>query len=155
MKNKTAFQVCLILAFVLIFICAAQVSAQESGRSRGARGGMTARLDADEDGQITQEEFLATFKNLDEDGDGVIALDETMTGQRERSGKGVSKGGGKKSRGARGGMTARLDADEDGQITQEEFLATFNSLDSDGNGIIGSDEMPQAPDMTGRQKGRK
>jgi len=137
MKNETTFQVCLILAFALIFICAAQVSAQESGRNKGARDGMTARLDADKNG------------------DGVIALDETTTKQREMSGKGISKGGGKGSRGVRGGMTARLDADEDGQITQEEFLARFKDLDKDGDGIIGSDEMPQAPDMTGRQKGRK
>ena len=113
---------------------------QDEGRGKGsgkARRGMLASLDTDEDGQITQQEFLARFSDLDENGDGIINADEV-------------------SRGRTNSMLTRLDADKDGSISEKEYLATFEALDTDGNGIVGTDEIPpQASGMRGRQKGGK
>lgn len=112
----------------------------------GHRGAFIARgADANEDGQITRDEFLARpieqFNRLDRNSDGVISADEQP--QRRERGDGDRPQRDRSQRGERpnpdsngdhlisrdefaamgGSMFDRLDANDDGQVTQEEARA--------------------------------
>ncbi len=70
------------------------------------------RMDADNDGKVTREEFMqghrAMFDRLDADKDGAVSRDEvpeSETGAGPGSGMGL----------------LRMDADNDGKVTREEF----------------------------------
>ncbi|MGD9982436.1 MAG: hypothetical protein AB7T58_17770, partial [Hyphomonadaceae bacterium] len=112
---------------------------------RGHRGGgmhMLARADANNDGNITRDEFLARpiehFDRLDANNDGVISADERpQRGERGEGGERRERradrpnpdtnGDGSFSRAEFTAMGAnmfeRLDANDDGQVTQEEARA--------------------------------
>jgi Ca2+-binding EF-hand superfamily protein len=94
-------------------------------------------IDADKDGVITLEEFLAsrgpTFARFDKNGDGVIERTEFEAFAKESAeywGKRFIK---------------RFDADNDGRISKEEFAKArrerFAMRDLDGDGRIGLDDM--------------
>jgi Ca2+-binding EF-hand superfamily protein len=110
---------------------------------RGHRGGgmhMLTRADANSDGAITREEFLARpiehFERLDANDDGVISADERP--QRSERGERRERradrpnpdtnGDGSFSRAEFTAMGAamfeRLDANDDGRVTQEEARAS-------------------------------
>jgi len=124
-----------------------EMHAQRGGHrgGRGHRGGgmhMLARADANNDGNITRDEFLARpiehFNRLDANNDGVISAAERP--QRRERGEGGERherradwpnpdtdGDGSFSRAEFSAMGAnmfeRLDANDDGQVTQEEARA--------------------------------
>merc|ERR1711865_751348 len=93
-----------------------------------------AELDADGDGKISREEWIARygsdagFDQYDLDGDGIIDANEFRMAKCAEI------------------QFTRLDADGDGKITREEWIAKYGSdagfdmYDLDGDGIIDSDE---------------
>ncbi len=82
------------------------------------------RLDANEDGQITEDEGLAPRRRM---GEGGPRGDMDPAARWDR-------------------MLERLDADESGTISQEEFPGpdhAFARMDADGDGQITQDEAAQ------------
>lgn len=96
------------------------------------------RVDADDDGKVTLEEFVirsqTRFVELDTDANGELSADELAKPMVERADYKVRK------------MMKRYDADGDGRITEEEFSAParkrFAMRDFDGDGKISDDELP-------------
>jgi hypothetical protein len=127
--------------------------AQEGG------GGMLERLkmaDANKDGSITRAEMnaarAATFARMDRNGDGFITADERQQMADAAAAKGKGKGGA--GRGDRGGAGA--DANNDGKVSREEFLASpmrgFDRLDANNNDIVEASEIENARAMLARRK---
>lgn len=122
------------------------------------RGRLQGRFDADRDGKITREEFLARagreFARVDLDGDGRITdadLPPVMRGRGVLKGEASGIPGGRGARptggathgGMMGGGLQRLiaaDANKDGIITREEVLAEagkrFVELDRNKDGVV-------------------
>ncbi len=108
------------------------------------------RFDADGDGQLSAEEFQGparVFTMLDHDGDGVVTREEgTRLGL---GGRGAGAGeGGPAGPGRRGPnfeqMLQRLDQDDDGKISQDEWRGReelFIRLDRDGDGFMTAEEI--------------
>jgi Ca2+-binding EF-hand superfamily protein len=101
--------------------------------------------DSNSDGVLTRAEFDAgrdaVFARLDADDN------EQLSRQELHAWRG---GRGERGRGHRGGgmhMLTRSDANNDGAITREEFLARpiehFERLDANDDGVISADERPQ------------
>ncbi|HYD88882.1 MAG TPA: hypothetical protein VEA80_15515 [Vitreimonas sp.] len=125
--------------------------APERGVSRLWQG------DSNNDGVLTRQEFdaarAAHFGVLDQDNNGQVSRAEfrELRGERhERRGR----------RGHRGGMRhlAGADANEDGAVTREEFLARpiahFERLDANDDGVISANERPQRRER-GERHGRR
>lgn len=99
---------------------------------------LAADYDGNGDGQITLEEFggaEATFELFDRNGDGVLTEDDSgrRFGQRMRMHHGP------------GGLILRVaDGDGDGKVTAAEWQALFDDLDADDDGEISEDELPLA-----------
>lgn len=103
------------------------------------RGGRFFEADANNDGVVTRQEFDASrtahFARLDADGNGQLTREE----MRQHAGG---------QRGQRGGhQLSRADANSDGNITRDEFLARptqmFDRLDANNDGVISEAERPQ------------
>lgn len=94
-------------------------------------------IDADKDGVITLEEFLApralTFTRFDKNGDGVIERTEFEAFAKESADYWVKR------------FVKRFDADNDGRISKDEFAKArrerFAARDLDGDGRIGLEDM--------------
>lgn len=105
------------------------------------RGGME-RADANNDGNITREEFLARpieqFERLDANKDGVIDAGERP--QRPGRGEGPERRAGEPGRGP-----VNPDADNDGRVTQAEFAAAgtsmFDRLDANHDNRVTREEV--------------
>ncbi len=122
-------------------------------------GGMLERLklaDANKDGSITRAEISATrataFGRMDRNSDGFITADERQQMADAAAAKGKGKGGA--GRGDRGGAGA--DANNDGKVSRDEFLASpmrgFDRLDANNNDIIEASELENARAMMARRK---
>ena len=115
------------------------------GRSSGMHARALDRLDTDGDDAISLAELQAMrpeatgerFAALDGNGDGLLTRDELQRLPRQM-------------RGMRQDMAARIDTDGDGAWSLAELQAVrpeldverFNSLDDNGDGLIGEDEQP-------------
>lgn len=112
---------------------------------------MLENWDADNDGQISQEEFQGpeqVFKILDRDGDGVITEEEGKQGGERRGGMRAEPAERWKM------LLERWDADGDGQLSREEFQGpdqVFDVLDADGDGVITQEEHAQAQQRRGQR----
>ncbi|MGD9967430.1 MAG: hypothetical protein AB7T59_12970 [Hyphomonadaceae bacterium] len=104
------------------------------------------RSDSNGDGVLTRAEFDAgrdgMFARLDADNNGQLTREEMRAQRGEHGPRGM--------RGHRGGgmhMLARADANNDGNITRDEFLARpiehFARLDANNDGVISADERPR------------
>ncbi|MGE0742367.1 MAG: hypothetical protein AB7O98_13580 [Hyphomonadaceae bacterium] len=129
-----------------------QLSREERRESRaerreGRRGGhhrgggwMLTRADANEDGNITRDEFLARpiehFNRLDANSDGVISAEE----RPQRGDRGA--------RAERRGDRPNPDANGDNQISRAEFVAMsgsmFERLDANDDGRVTQEEAQAA-----------
>lgn len=118
--------------------------AQDGGGERGHRGGHGLfAADANNDGTLTRAEYDAgrdaLFTRLDADNNGELTREEMRQGWGHRG----------RGRGGRGGMHSLrgADANNDGNITRDEFLARpiemFDRLDANDDGVISADERPQ------------
>lgn len=110
-------------------------------------GGMMERADANHDGVVTRAEFDASvqarFNAMDTNHDGTLSEAERQAGRAAmRDGHGPGGPGGP----GRPPMMRDPDANHDGVITREEFLAgptsMFERLDANHDGRLTGDEMP-------------
>ena len=118
---------------------------------KGHHGIMFSDLDADGDGQLTEEEFAAAnlvwLQRHDADGDGALSPEEAQAAIMERLSKAASRMTEK--------MFSRLDANEDGLIDADELDSMltgrgFDHLDSDDDGMISAEEFDHK-----RHRGKK
>lgn len=125
-----------------------------------------AKLDTNGDGKITAEERKARrdariaeqFKRMDADGNGAITLEEMKAAHDKRPAFGEKAGTERRMHhagkgrhpgfGFHGGPNGKLDANNDGVITKEEFLAPalarFDRMDTDRNGVLTAAERQAA-----------
>jgi hypothetical protein len=97
--------------------------------------------DANSDGVLTRQEFdtgrTALFARLDRDGNGQLTREEMHAMRGEHRG----------GRGGRGMHLEGADANNDGNITREEFMThpteMFDRLDANRDGVIAPSERPQ------------
>lgn len=97
-------------------------------------------LDANHDGVVTQAEFVAAattrFQQIDARGTGKVTASQIASSPqaRERATRAVAH------------LVKRLDANGDGVVSQDEYLAAarkrFTRLDRNGDGFIDADELP-------------
>jgi Ca2+-binding EF-hand superfamily protein len=125
--------------------------------------GLFQRADKDGDGFVTKLEFTdsrnALFQTIDANQDGILTEDELRQAReawRQKMGKPAQhsqdqaqadQGADQAGKKRRGGFMKRIDANEDGRITAEEFGAAgekmFARLDDNGDGRIALDELPK------------
>jgi len=122
----------------ILLLCGSVVSAQ----GRLGSGDMLDRMDADNDGSVTREEFVSArgemFTKRDQNADGY--LDSADFGKRAarkaRAGKKMAH------------MKDRLDTDNDGKISRDEFMNAgtplFDQADDDGNDVLDPAELESA-----------
>ena len=77
---------------------------------------------------------------------GVVYAQQGPGGGRGEGGPGMGPGG-PGGQGGQGQMLLRLfDKNKDGQISEREWAAVFNTIDADGDGILSKDELAEARD---------
>jgi Ca2+-binding EF-hand superfamily protein len=103
-------------------------------------------MDSNDDGQVTREEYISyklkraesRFQGMDVDQDGVVSKEEY---EARRSGWSGHRHG----HYGRGKIFAKLDANNDGQLTREESLAAwtnwFKRIDANGDQVVTADEV--------------
>ncbi len=107
-------------------------------------------MDADEDGSITRAEMEAfqadRFAKIDADGDGFLTREEMEEAAKDRPRPPRGEGGPR--RGGRGRGFERLDENEDGQLSEDEFAVVletvFEKIDADEDGVVTEDELDAA-----------
>lgn len=108
---------------------------------KGRYGIMFSDLDVDGDGQLTEEEFAAAqlvwLQKHDSDGDGALSSEEAQAAIMERLSKAASRMTEK--------MFGRLDSNGDGLIGADELGQMhsgrgFDHMDSDDDGMISEEE---------------
>lgn len=146
-----------------IFICAlatillAPVAAADPGERR--KGRMLDRMDANDDGQITLDEFRGPGRrgaglpgHADSDGDGNISIDELNLHLDEREVRQTERMAEARARTTE--HFAAADSNGDGMVTPEEARAgAFARLDSNGDGALTREEMRAAKGKRGHRKG--
>lgn len=126
----------------------AQAPTPGTEQPRHERHDMLAEADTNHDGVISRQEFdaahAAMFDRLDTNHDGFLSPEDHPGMMRMHGPDGP--GGGHRG-GHDGGWMQHLDANHDGNISRDEFLAgpieRFNRLDANHNGIIEASEIPQ------------
>ena len=148
-----------VTAFAAASIVPAAAESEGGWKGKGMRGGMDiefSSLDADGDGQLTQEE-LASAKSmmvaeLDADGDGMVSEEELAAAIEARISERAA------SFAAR--MIEKMDEDGDGMVSVDEFGGhgdpdkLFSRLDRDEDGMISEDEFNRMH-MRGKHGHRK
>ncbi|NLO06943.1 MAG: hypothetical protein GX131_14045 [candidate division WS1 bacterium] len=124
---------------------------------------MLDHVDADKSGTVSQDEFSGpdhAFTRLDADGDGQLTEAEVLAAAPRMQQRQDGEGGGRGARLAPAErwqqMLSTWDADESGTISREEFRGqdhAFDRLDADANGQI-TEEEALAAKAAMRQGGR-
>lgn len=119
----------------------------EEGQQSNSGGNHLARLDKDDDGKISQDEFPGPdehFTKLDADQDGYLSESELP----KRPPK-CEKGNMRKPP-----SFSNLDKDSDGMLSQEEFPGPdehFSKFDKNNDGYLEENEMPKGPPRVKRR----
>ena len=108
----------------------------------GRQGRGMARMDTNGDGVITLNEWLSgrarLFQRLDTNGDGVVGRDEVSAMASAR------RAGGRRASPER--LFQRIDANGDGVVDGDEFDSAgrtmFGRLDRNGDGVLSAEELP-------------
>ena len=119
-------------------------AALESLRSLGNNASAEAQarfkaMDTDNDGKVSRSEFKgpeALYNRLDANADGVIDDQEAAQAYRQMTARASLE------------RLKRLDANDDGKITRDEYqgpAALFDRLDTDGDGTLTTEELNRAP----------
>ncbi len=126
------------LALAAAMLCALLVSA--TAAEAGSRGHMFDRMDRDQDGLITGQEFAMArehmFERVDEDGDGYLTREEIA----------MRRGGHSDDRRSEHALRRfdRIDGDHDERISKQEFVAGagrwLHRADADGDGAVSREE---------------
>jgi Ca2+-binding EF-hand superfamily protein len=129
------------LAFIAVSVLsAALLSTPASAQRRGE--GIFERADANNDGSVTREEFLAAraaqFARLDRNSDGYIDsrdIPKRLAQRRQQQGGGDF-------------MASQFDADGDGKVSKQEFIdgptLIFDRADADKNEVLDPKELAAA-----------
>ena len=147
-------------AAVLATAACGFAQAQSGNESAGGRHGIF-QSDSNSDGVLTRAEFdagrAAQFARLDADNNGQLTREEMRAGRGDRGEHRGRRGHRGRGPGGPGGLEG-ADANNDGNITREEFLARpiamFERLDANRNGVIEASERPQRPER-GAQNGER
>lgn len=135
-----------------VVMTAGAASAQGFGGEHGERPDF-ATLDANGDGGITLDELqaqgAARFAEHDTDGDGALSAEELIAAANGRAADRAAQ------------MIARLDANDDGVLQQEEMrprggdmgARMFGRVDADNDGILTEAEFEAAMDRHGDHRG--
>lgn len=118
-----------------------------------------ARLDADDDGFVTEADFdlrrsamvftfLAHRADRNRDGEVTVAEWDAWFAVRDSNGDGVldAEDFGDRRAGTRrpkGDFGQALDADDDGDVTRADLTALVARYDADGDGVLQADELPE------------
>ena len=135
------------VATLCVGVAFAQAPAPGTEQPRHERHNMLADADTNHDGVISRQEFdaahAALFDRLDTNHDGFLTPEDHPGGMMRMHEHGGPGGPG----GGHGGWLQHMDANHDGNISRDEFLAgpieRFNRLDTNHDGIIEASEMPQ------------
>lgn len=153
-------------AVALIAACTGVAGAQggpERGHGGGRHAAMLLQSDSNNDGAVTRQEFDAgrdaMFARMDANSDGNVTAEEGRAARRAmfeqmREQRGEQRGERRQAR------WDRQDADSNGSISRDEFLARpsehFTRLDANNDGQISADERPQRPERGERgQRGER
>jgi Ca2+-binding EF-hand superfamily protein len=124
---------------------------------RGARGQIQVRqaggqamgvMDTDQDGQISGDEWQGEqddFERFDTDSDGFLTMDELLASAF--GGRGRGRGGSPQAR------FDGIDANQDGQISPDEFPGPspmFATIDTNGDGALSAEELALGAGLGGR-----
>jgi Ca2+-binding EF-hand superfamily protein len=98
------------------------------------------RIDANHDGVITQDEYVAAatalYNKIDVNGTGEVTAQDIASSPRAV----------KREQRVASHEVKKMDTDSDGTVSQDEFVAAakarFSKLDKNGDGFIDADEMP-------------
>ena len=120
---------------------------------------MFARMDVNKDGKLDQADRAAhqgeRFAQMDTNKDGQLSREEFAAGRPKREGMGEGRGEGRQGpgkmgrhgggMGGPGGMMARMaDANKDGAVSRDEFLAAhgkhFAMMDANKDGTVTAEE---------------
>lgn len=144
-------------AGLLALTCLAGAASAQQDAQPGAeaRPHPILRLDANNDGQVTLEEALASpLAGADADGDGMVTREEFVAHAVARATRQANA------------MFDRMDAEDAGQIAldnlpqrekhADRIRRMFERADTDGDGILSADEIAGLPDRgTGRPGGKE
>lgn len=147
-----------ILGLLCLMVAVVGVAGAQEGRDPWSR---LERYDSDRDGKVTREEFRGpdrVFERLDADADGAITREEAraMRGRMRGGGAGGAAGGrmpgggtGGRTGGRGGGggtdrLVRSLDADGDGAVSAEEWMAFFKKADENGDEFLQPEELTAA-----------
>lgn len=133
MKRFPIFTACLSALLFITLATAAfpQDPSATQGKRAGRHHGKLKKMDANRDGQITQNEWKGrpeAFGKLDKNNDGTISRQEAMDARQE-NGKQRLK---------------RMDTNSDGQISRDEWDGNpdvFSRLDANNDGIVTKKEI--------------
>jgi Ca2+-binding EF-hand superfamily protein len=129
----------MLTAAALLSLLSAPSMAQ--GMRQGGEG-MFERADANNDGSVTKEEFIAArgqqFARLDRNSDGYLDgtdMPKRMAERRKQNGGGEMHGG-------------QFDTDGDGKVSKDEFIngptTLFDRADTDKNNVLDAKELAAA-----------
>ncbi len=132
-----------ILWFSLTFIVAFPAALMASAQSVDRVARLIQAADANDDDQVTREEFQAfrakQFPRLDRNKDGAISMADVPTRLQNNV----------RDKLENADVVAGFDLDSDRKVTRQEFengpTRIFDAYDTDGNGIISGVEFETAP----------
>ena len=135
----------------LLFTTSLLVASLATPALASRAGKMLERIDQDDDGKISLEEFRAQeprwIKHLDSNEDGAVSLEEITQQHAEKSAKMMAKMAAHRAK-AQAAIEEKftaVDTNQDGLVTRAELhLEAFNRLDEDEDGFLTKEELKQA-----------